>query len=84
MASLDVRPDLAAGREPFSRIMAAVDELASGESLELIAPFEPVPLYGVLENRGYGHESEALPGGSWKVTFRPALKGQPVKKGAKS
>jgi uncharacterized protein (DUF2249 family) len=70
MATLDVRPDLAAGREPFQRIMDAVEQLALGEALEVIAPFEPVPLYAVMAEKGYSHETDVLPDGGWKVTFQ--------------
>ena len=43
---------------PFDDIMAALEALESGERLRLIAPFEPKPLYEVLEARGYTHESD--------------------------
>ena len=36
---LDVRPILAAGGEPFDRIMEMVASLAPGEGLRLLAPF---------------------------------------------
>ena len=36
---LDVRPLLKAGVEPFQAIMGAVDGLAPGQSLIVIAPF---------------------------------------------
>lgn len=70
MAHLDVREDLRQGREPFSKIMETVAGLAEGEDLELIAPFEPVPLYRVLERRNFTHEAEQQPDGSWRVVFR--------------
>lgn len=71
MAMLDVRPLMAAGDEPFDAIMAAVAGLAPGEPLELIAPLEPVPLYGVLAGRGFDHETRSLGGGDYQVVFRP-------------
>ena len=49
---LDVREDIREGREPFARIMAAVDALPPDGVLVLRAPFEPVPLYGVLAAGG--------------------------------
>jgi uncharacterized protein (DUF2249 family) len=55
VTSLDVRPLLAAGDEPFEAIMAAVESLPPGGVLELTAPFEPVPLYAVLRARGFNH-----------------------------
>ena len=45
MTTLDVREDIRAGREPFSKIVAAVAGLSSEENLLIIAPFEPVPLF---------------------------------------
>ncbi|WP_290811002.1 DUF2249 domain-containing protein [Halovivax sp.] len=42
---------------PFDDIMAALDDLPAGERLTLIAPFEPAPLYDVLDRRGFDHET---------------------------
>lgn len=70
MALIDVREDIAAGREPFARIMAAVQALAADEDLELVAPFEPKPLYEAMDQRGFAHETAEEPGGVWRVTFR--------------
>ncbi|WP_049925048.1 DUF2249 domain-containing protein [Halopiger goleimassiliensis] len=42
---------------PFEDIMNALESLDPGERLHLIAPFEPKPLYEVLESRGFDHES---------------------------
>ena len=69
MAFLDVRPDIAAGREPLVRIMEAVAQLADGESLELVAPFEPVPLYRVMEDKGFERTTRRTEDGFWQVTF---------------
>lgn len=68
---LDVRDDLRQGREPFGRIMAAVDGLAPGRELVLYATFEPVPLFAVMRSKGFGYESRKLDGGDWEVRFRP-------------
>lgn len=73
MAKLDVRDDIKQGQEPFARIIATVDRLGPSEELELIAPFEPVPLYAVMERRGFTRKSEQTPSGDWRVTFaRPS------------
>lgn len=69
---LDVRPAIAAGDEPFENIMATVAQLDEGQQLVIIAPFEPVPLEGVLGSQGFTYEAEHLDGGDWRVTFRPA------------
>jgi len=71
VVQLDVRDLMARGEDPFAVIMEAVSKLADSESLELIAPLEPVPLYGVLETRGYGHRTEDLGGGDYRVVFAP-------------
>src|SRR5262245_47875233 len=66
---LDVRADLRAGREPFSRIMAVVDALPPDGVLILRAPFEPVPLYRVLGRRGFAHWADCLGADDWLVWF---------------
>jgi uncharacterized protein (DUF2249 family) len=67
--TLDVREDIRAGREPFSKIMAAVAGLAAQENLLIIAPFEPAPLFQVLARQGFAHESKQSPAGDWQVLF---------------
>jgi len=52
---LDVRPLLAAGHEPFTEIMAALEDLGPGDVLALRAPFNPRPLHAVMRRRGYRH-----------------------------
>lgn len=68
---LDVRPMLRAGEEPFQAIMDAVGALGPGESLRLIAPFRPVPLFSVMANRGFAASDHPLDGGDWEVLFSP-------------
>ena len=46
--------------EPFDEIMAALDDLPEDGRLRLINSFEPEPLYGVLEDRGFTHETEQV------------------------
>ncbi|HLI14699.1 MAG TPA: DUF2249 domain-containing protein [Acidimicrobiales bacterium] len=70
MALVDARPIIAAGGEPFETIMAAVASLADGEELVVLAPFEPVPLEGVLSSQGFAYEAVDIGGGDWRVTFR--------------
>jgi hypothetical protein len=66
---LDVRPTLAAGGEPFVEIMEAAGGIPLGQSLIIVAPFEPAPLYGALGGRGFTHETHALAPGEWVVRF---------------
>lgn len=69
---LDVRPILRAGGEPFSTIMAVLEQLAPGQGLRLYATFRPIPLFGVMAERGFTHEEAELEDGEWEVLFRPA------------
>lgn len=69
---LDVRPLLRSGAEPFGVIMEAVAALAPGQGLRLLATFRPVPLFTVMEARGFVAEASEIGGGDWQVLFRPA------------
>jgi uncharacterized protein (DUF2249 family) len=68
---LDVRPILRQGGEPFSAIMAAVDALAPGQGLRLLATFKPIPLFHVLGKRGFEPAAREIGDGDWEVVFRP-------------
>ena len=74
-SSLDVRDILKAGGEPFSAIMQAVDGLAPGQALKLLATFKPVPLFAVMTRRGFDHREREIGGGDWEVTFTPSQTG---------
>jgi len=69
IVDLDVREDLRAGREPFSRIMAAREALPAGSVLRVRAIFEPVPLYRVMQRHGFAHWTEELGAEDWRVWF---------------
>jgi uncharacterized protein (DUF2249 family) len=58
--------------EPFGPIIAALDGLGEDESLLLIAPFEPVPLYDVLEGRGFAYETDRGESDIWYVSIESA------------
>jgi uncharacterized protein (DUF2249 family) len=66
---LDLRADMRAGREPFSRIMAAVGSLDHERALRLRTIFEPVPLFALLAKRGFLHESRQDARDDWSVWF---------------
>ena len=74
--ALDVRNDIRSGREPFGKIMQLVSGLQVGDQLLLLAPFEPVPLYGVLAQRGFSHETKPIGGGEFEVRFTRDAIGQ--------
>ena len=74
--TLDVREALRSGREPFSTIMQTIASLRPGESLKLIAPFEPTPLYAVLVQQGFSHQASAV-GDHFEVLFSPGFGSAP-------
>lgn len=67
--SLDVRPLIARGEEPFQQIMAAVATLKPNEGLLLIAPFLPSPLIERMRSAGYEVRPERGADGAWKTFF---------------
>lgn len=50
-------------------VMQTVERLKDGEQLLLIAPFEPAPLYAVLAQQGFSHQSKPTAAGDWEVLF---------------
>ncbi|MFP8954069.1 DUF2249 domain-containing protein [Natrialbaceae archaeon A-arb3/5] len=57
---------------PFDEIIAELDQLTADERLRLIAPFEPKPLYEVLDARGFDHESQQQSADLWYVHIEHA------------
>ena len=66
---VDARPTIAAGKEPFDEIMRAAGEVGDDEVLVVLSPFEPVPLQGVLAERGFQFVSDELAPNDWRTTF---------------
>ncbi len=69
--TLDVRPILQAGQDPFRDIMQAVSRLAPGQAFRLLVPFEPVPLYNVLGRKGFTPRATRHAAGEWEILFLP-------------
>ena len=67
--SLDVRPVLAAGGEPFTIIMDAMKGLAPGEVLALRSPFDPTPLHRVLAGHGFSRATRADAADDWQTEY---------------
>lgn len=68
--TLDVRPMLAEGEEPFTTIIEHAARVPEGGVLEIVAPFEPVPLYREMSLRGFGHATEVKAPDEFVVRFR--------------
>lgn len=69
--SLDLRPVLRAGGEPIADIMRAISRLEPGQRLRLMTTFKPVPLFGLLDKKGFDHTESQLADDEWEVLFTP-------------
>ena len=69
LSTLDVRPLIARGEEPFDKIMKAVSALAPGESFVLVTPFVPAPLIELLQSQGFDARPEHRADGGWQTQF---------------
>ncbi|MDP1747542.1 MAG: DUF2249 domain-containing protein [Bacteroidota bacterium] len=58
--TLDVRADLASGKDPFQRIMDTLPSLSQDNFLLIINTFEPVPLINVLKRKGFEYYTEEI------------------------
>ncbi len=67
--TLDVRADFRSGLHPCDKIQNALSRVDHGETLRLLVPFEPLPLFEVAQSKGLGHEARQTPEGDWEVLF---------------
>ncbi len=67
--SLDVRPMMARGEEPFVKIMATVAALGEKEEFLLVTPFVPSPLIEKLRSEGFEAQAERRSDGGWQTRF---------------
>lgn len=65
--TLDVRPLIRDGREPFTTLMTAATAMADDEGLVVEAPFNPLPLRGMLGRKGFSSYAERLAPDHWRV-----------------
>lgn len=69
---LDVRELMLDGGQPYSAIMGCIHELRPGETLELHAIFEPVPLIRKLQKQGFTAQAAHRGVDHWVVEIRTA------------
>ena len=69
---LDTRPIFGRGETPCQAIDEAVASLVPGQKLQLIAPFEPVPLYAKFRAQGFAHTARQMDDGAWEIEFHQA------------
>lgn len=67
--TLDVRPLIARGEEPFQKIMRTIASLEPEENLLLVTPFLPSPLIERLQSAGFAARPERMADGSWQTHF---------------
>jgi uncharacterized protein (DUF2249 family) len=58
--------------EPMEKVMQALALLRPGQSIRLLLHREPFPLYPLLAELGYGHDTSAQPDGSFVILIRQA------------
>ena len=69
-AELDVRSMVSSGVDPLARIMDLVQPLPEGGRFVLDAPFDPLPLKGVLGGMGFMNFTEHCATDHWRIYFR--------------
>ncbi len=55
--TLDVRPILNSGVDPFKKIMEQLKEMNDKQALIIINTFEPIPLLNILKDKGYSYQT---------------------------
>ena len=70
VTSLDVRPTLASGGDPFNEIMGELKKLPDDYVLEVINTFEPTPLIKIANTRGYASMVETKEGVVYTYFFK--------------
>jgi TusA-related sulfurtransferase len=56
--------------EPLEKVMATLALLRPGQSIRLLLHREPFPLYPLLAERGYGHDTAMQADGSYVILIR--------------
>lgn len=61
--------------EPLLRVLAALDAAQPGQTVRLLLPREPFPLYPLLAERGWRHDTVAHADGNYAIHIRRADSG---------
>lgn len=67
--ALDVRPIMAAGKEPLSAILEKIRALKRGQVLKIVNSFEPTPLMQLLQKQGFDSYAAELNGNLVETWF---------------
>ena len=57
--------------EPMEKVMQALELLRPGQSIRMLLHREPFPLYSLLSDRGYRHDTRMEADGSYVILIRP-------------
>ena len=57
--------------EPMEKVMQMLALLRPDQSIRLLLHREPFPLYSILAERGYGHDTRMEADGSYVILIRP-------------
>lgn len=57
--------------EPMEKVMQALALLRPGQGIRFLLHREPFPLYPLLAERGYRHDTQPQPDGSYVILIRP-------------
>ena len=69
VAELDARTFQSTGEDPFLAIQDTARDVEPGSAFVLRSAFAPVPLYGVLERKGFAYHAEEVAPRDWVITF---------------
>jgi TusA-related sulfurtransferase len=58
--------------EPMEKVMQTLALLRPGQSIRMLLHREPFPLYDILAERGYRHETRMEADGSYVILIRQA------------
>jgi len=58
IVTLDVRPILEGGNDPFDEIIKTLKTLNDDQTLLIINTFEPIPLLNILKKKGYKYDTQ--------------------------
>ena len=62
--------------EPMERVMQVLALLRPGQGIRMLLHREPFPLYPLLADRGYHHDTRMEDDGSYVILIRPSGKGE--------
>ena len=69
IVSLDVRPTIESGEDPFKEIMQVLKNLHPKETLKIINVFEPIPIIGILKEKGYKSWTDSISDNEYHTFF---------------